>query len=57
MVVYHIIVGNYHSQSIRTVFLFREINENSILRLHEINTDDKIFFEPPVCTHEDCLAE
>jgi len=33
------------------------INENSILRLHEINTDDKIFFEPPVCTHEDCLAE
>tara|TARA_B100001029_G_scaffold65527_1_gene53107 strand:- start:1110 stop:2945 length:1836 start_codon:yes stop_codon:yes gene_type:complete len=33
------------------------INENSILRLHEINTDDKIFFEPPICTHEDCLAE
>ena len=33
------------------------INENSILRLHEINTDNKIFFEPPVCTHEDCLAE
>ena len=33
------------------------INDNSILRLHEINTDDKIFFEPPVCTHEDCLAE
>ena len=33
------------------------INENSILRLHEINTEDKIFFEPPVCTHEDCLAE
>ena len=33
------------------------INENSILRLHEINADNKIFFEPPVCTHEDCLAE
>ena len=33
------------------------INENSILRLHEINTDGKIFFEPPACTHEDCLAE
>ena len=33
------------------------INENSILRLHEINTDNKIFFEPPACTHEDCLAE
>ena len=34
-----------------------DISGNSVLRLHEINVDDKIFFEPPVCTHEDCLAE
>ena len=33
------------------------INENSILRLHEINLEEKIVFEPPVCTHVDCLAE
>ena len=34
-----------------------EINENSILRLHEINLDNKIMFEPPVCMHADCLEE
>jgi len=28
-----------------------------VLRLHEINTSEKIFFEPPVCMHEDCLSE
>ena len=33
------------------------INENSILRLHEINLEEKIVFEPPVCTHVDCLEE
>ena len=33
------------------------INENSILRLHEINLDEKIVFEPPLCTHVDCLEE
>jgi len=34
-----------------------EINDNSILRLHEINVNNKIFFEPPVCKHPDCLEE
>ena len=34
-----------------------EINENSILRLHEINLDNKIMFEPPICMHADCLEE
>jgi predicted acyl esterase len=34
-----------------------EINDNSILRLHEININNKIFFEPPVCKHPDCLEE
>ena len=34
-----------------------DISGNSVLRLHEINVDGKIFFEPPVCTHEDCLTE
>ena len=33
------------------------ISGNSVLRIHEINTDGKIFFEPPVCMHEDCLSE
>jgi predicted acyl esterase len=33
------------------------INENSILRLHEINVDNKNFFEPPICMHTDCLEE
>ena len=34
-----------------------ELGEDSVLRLHEINVDNKIFFEPPVCTHTDCLEE
>jgi hypothetical protein len=34
-----------------------DISGNSVLRLNEINVDNKIFFEPPVCTHEDCLTE
>ena len=34
-----------------------DISGNSVLRIHEINTDEKIFFEPPVCMHEDCLSE
>ena len=34
-----------------------ELGEDSVLRLHEINADNKIFFEPPVCTHTDCLEE
>ena len=33
------------------------INENSVLRLHEINFDDKLVFEPPVCTFTACLEE
>ena len=31
--------------------------EDSVLRLLEINVRNKIFFEPPVCTHADCLEE
>ena len=23
----------------------------------KINAEEKIFFEPPVCMHEDCLSE
>ena len=34
-----------------------DVNGSSVLRIHEINTDQKIFFEPPVCMHEDCLSE
>jgi predicted acyl esterase len=34
-----------------------DVNGGSVLRIHEINTDQKIFFEPPVCMHEDCLSE
>jgi len=34
-----------------------ELGEDSVLRLHEINIGNKIFFEPPVCMHEDCLEE
>ena len=34
-----------------------ELGEDSVLRLHEINIDNKLFFEPPVCMHEDCLEE
>jgi predicted acyl esterase len=34
-----------------------ELGEDSVLRLHEINVGNKIFFEPPVCMHEDCLEE
>ena len=33
------------------------INENSVLRLHEINFDDKLVFEPPACTFTACLEE
>ena len=33
------------------------INENSVLRLHEINYDNKLVFEPPTCTFSDCLEE
>ena len=34
-----------------------ELNENSVLRLHEINVKDKIYFEPPICLHEACIEE
>ena len=34
-----------------------ELGEDSVLRLHEINSDNKVFFEPPVCMHVDCLEE
>ena len=34
-----------------------DVSGSSVLRIHEINTDQKIFFEPPVCMHEDCLSE
>ena len=34
-----------------------ELGEDSVLRLHEINVGNKLFFEPPVCMHEDCLEE
>ena len=34
-----------------------ELGEDSVLRLHEINVGNKIFFEPPVCMYEDCLEE
>jgi len=34
-----------------------DISGNSVLRLHEINVDNKIFFEPPICMHTDCLEE
>ncbi len=34
-----------------------ELGEDSVLRLHEINFKNKIFFEPPVCMQEDCLEE
>ena len=33
-----------------------DVSGSSVLRLHEINTSEKIFFEPPVCMHEDCLS-
>jgi len=33
------------------------INENSVLRLHEINYDNKLVFQPPTCTFSDCLEE
>ena len=34
-----------------------DVSGNSVLRLHEINVDNKIFFEPPVCLHTDCVEE
>ena len=34
-----------------------DVSGASVLRLNEINKDNKIFFNPPVCTHEDCLSE
>ena len=34
-----------------------ELGEDSVLRLHEINVVNKVFFEPPACMHEDCLEE
>ena len=34
-----------------------DVSGSSVLRLHEINADEKIFFEPPECMHEDCLSE
>jgi hypothetical protein len=34
-----------------------ELGEDSVLRLHEINGGNKVFFEPPICMHEDCLEE
>ena len=32
-----------------------DISGNSVLRLHEINVDNKVFFTPPVCLHTDCI--
>ncbi len=34
-----------------------DISGNSVLRLHEINVDNKNFFEPPICMHTDCIEE
>ena len=34
-----------------------DISGNSVLRLHEINIDNKVFFTPPVCLHVDCIEE
>jgi len=34
-----------------------DISGNSVLRLHEIDVDNKNFFEPPTCMHTDCLEE
>ena len=34
-----------------------DISGNSVLRLHEINVDNKNFFEPPICMHTDCVEE
>jgi hypothetical protein len=32
-----------------------DISGNSVLRLHEINVDNKVFFTPPICLHTDCI--
>ena len=34
-----------------------DVSGNSVLRLHEVNVDNKLFFEPPVCLHTDCIEE
>ena len=56
------ILDNYHDQfRLKNININEaydiDISGNSVLRIHEINADEKIFFEPPVCMHEDCLSE
>ena len=34
-----------------------DLSGNSVLRLHEINVDNKVFFTPPICLHTDCIEE
>jgi len=50
-------IGEDYTPSSTEASVDIELGEDSVLRLHEINVDNKIFFEPPVCMHADCLEE